>query len=39
MENHLQVVGLGEEFPSGHTHTPAHIQCRCSSIPTLDEKT
>jgi len=39
MENHLKVVGLGEEFPSGHTHTPAHIQCRCSSIPTLDEKT
>jgi HK97 family phage portal protein len=39
MKNHLQVVAFGKEFPSGHTHTPAHIQCRCSSIPTTDEIT
>lgn len=38
MQNHLKVVKLGNEFPSGDTHTPAHIQCRCSSIPTLDEE-
>ena len=28
-------IGLGEEFPSGHTHAPAHQRCRCFLIPVV----
>lgn len=31
--NDQKVVKIGEEFPSGNNHEPAHIQCRCTTVP------
>jgi len=37
--NDNEVVPFGENFPSGDAHEPAHIQCRCGTMPTSDETT
>lgn len=29
---HGQVVGIGEDFPGGHPHPPAHPNCRCALV-------
>lgn len=31
--NDQKIVKIGEEFPSGNNHEPAHIQCRCTTVP------
>ena len=28
------VIGRGEDFPTGHRHPPAHAGCRCLVVPT-----
>lgn len=35
--NHEEVVGLGEKFNSDDTQEPAHVSCRCITVPTSDE--
>lgn len=35
MKNDLKKVGIGENFPSGHDLPPAHLRCRCFTIPVL----
>lgn len=37
MQNDGEVRKLGQEFPSGETQPPNHVNCRCSVLPVFED--
>jgi HK97 family phage portal protein len=35
--NHGKIRAFDESFPSAHFHEPAHIMCRCVTVPIFDD--